>query len=313
LSRFFVLKAKHEVNRYDFKTTLRNHEQKRGFECSLERNLASWKPDPVRCALEASGMKISIKVLLATALVAVCGGVAYGFLGFGGTSWQEEVLLHDGGKIIIDRWVDRGGRHEVGQKAPYKQQRLSFTMPGNKQKIVWEDTFSKELRMANFLPMLLDIQNNIVYLVVNPMGCLSYNKWGRPNPPYVIFKYDGKRWQRIPLDELPAEIKTPNLILSMPDIVVEKSGGHFMSAERIKKIISSYPQPEYKTILREALDLKTMDCVEHIHTENHRWLSIDWFSDQPNYEACLKVCEREHVNPRQCPCDKIFNKNIKEK
>ena len=26
-----------------------------------------------------------------------------GFLGFGGDSWKEEVLLHDGSKIIVER------------------------------------------------------------------------------------------------------------------------------------------------------------------------------------------------------------------
>lgn len=37
-----------------------------------------------------------------------------GFLGFGGYSWKEEVLLHDGSKIVVERSVERGGRHEIG-------------------------------------------------------------------------------------------------------------------------------------------------------------------------------------------------------
>jgi hypothetical protein len=39
-----------------------------------------------------------------------------GLFGFGGTSWKEEVLLHDGSKVIVDRSAERGGRHEIGQK-----------------------------------------------------------------------------------------------------------------------------------------------------------------------------------------------------
>jgi hypothetical protein len=223
-------------------------------------------------------------------------------------SWQEEVLLHDGRKIIVERWVDRGGRHEVGQMAPYKEQSLTFVMPESKQQIVWKDTFSKELGMANFLPMLLDIQNNIAYLVVNPMGCLSYNKWGRPNPPYVIFKYNNKEWQQIPLKELPAEIKTPNLILSMPDIEVKKSGGHFMSAEMIQKITSHYSQPEYKAILREPLDPKKIECTEMIRV-NDGWIGIEAFTSQPTYELCLYVCKIEELSPEQCPCERLFKNN----
>lgn len=34
-----------------------------------------------------------------------------GLFGFGGTSWKEEVLLHDGSKIIVERSVELGGRH----------------------------------------------------------------------------------------------------------------------------------------------------------------------------------------------------------
>ena len=82
------------------------------------------------------------------------------------TSWKEEVLLHDGSKIVAERSVSRGGRHEIGQKPPYKEQSLTFIMPGTKQKIKWEDTYSEDLGSANFLPMLLDIHNAIAYLVV---------------------------------------------------------------------------------------------------------------------------------------------------
>ena len=176
-----------------------------------------------------------------------------GLFGFGGDSWKEEVLLHDGSKIIVERAVERGGRHEVGQKPPYKEQRLSFALPGAKQTITWEDHYSQDLGQANFLPMALDISGGTPYLVAYPMGCLSYNKWGRPNPPYVIFQYQGKEWKRVPLEELPSEIKTPNVIFSMPDIEVERFGKRFITAEMIKGVIDGYKQPEYKAILREPM------------------------------------------------------------
>ena len=189
-----------------------------------------------------------------------------GLFGFGGTSWKEEVLLHDGSKIIVTRSVERGGRHEIGQKPPYKEQSLSFIMPGTNQRVTWEDHYSEDIGTANFLPMLLEIFKGTPYLVAQPMGCLSYNKWGRPNPPYVIFKYDGKEWQRITLAELPTEIKTPNLIFSMPDIEVERIGKQLIPAEMIKQIIDRYKQPEFKTILREALPTAYINemCMEMV-------------------------------------------------
>ncbi|MGH7181101.1 MAG: hypothetical protein ACREJN_03885 [Nitrospiraceae bacterium] len=183
----------------------------------------------------------------------VSGCVEAGLLGFGGDSWKEEVLLHDGSKIVVERTVERGGRHEIGQKPSYKEQSLSFTLPGTNQIITWEDHYSQDLGQANFLPMALDIFGGTPYLVAYPMGCPSYNKWGRPNPPYVVFQNQGKEWTRIPLQKLPAEIMTPNVIFSMPDIQVERFGKRFITAEMITGVINGHKQPEFKTILREPL------------------------------------------------------------
>jgi len=186
----------------------------------------------------------------------------------GGTSWKEEVLLHDGTKIVISRSVSRGGRHEVGRKGPYQEQNLLFTMPKSNQIVTWEDHLSEEIGSSSFLPMLLDVYGDVAYLVVSPMGCLSYNKWRRPNPPYVVFKYDHATWQEIPLAELPAESKAVNLIFSMPDYEVEQSGKRFMTAEMIKAKVAGYQQPEYRSILRDSVKGKgsgITSCEEMIH------------------------------------------------
>lgn len=201
-------------------------------------------------------------------LVEMSACAVMGALPLGGDSWKEEVLLHDGNKIVVDRMVTRGGRHEVGQKPSFTEQRLSFTVPGNIHTIAWEDQASQDLGQANFLPMAVDISGGTPYLVVYPMGCLSYNKWGRPNPPYVTFRFHDKEWTRIPLHELPSEIRTPNLIVSMPDVVVEKFGKRFITGEMIKGVIADYPQPEFKTILREPVKLGTegsaVNCLEMV-------------------------------------------------
>jgi len=156
------------------------------------------------------------------------------------------------------------------------------------------------------LPMLLDIKNGVVYLVAYPMGCLSYNKWGRPNPPYVIFKYQSNEWQRISLQELPAEINTPNLIFSMPDIEVEKAGERLMSAEMIKAITAGYRQPEYKTILREELASAGRNCAEMVYDGKGGWIGVGWFRRQPTYGSCLKYCVQESIRSQYCPCSTFF-------
>jgi hypothetical protein len=171
-----------------------------------------------------------------------------------GSSWKEEVLLHDGSKIIVKRSVERGGRHEIGQEPPIKEQSLSFILPGTNENVTWEDKFTEDVGGANFLPMLLGVLKDIAYLVVHPMGSLSYMKWGSPNPPYIVFKYQNKKWNRITLQELPVELTTPNLIFSSPDDEAKKSGRRIVSAEAIKRLYDGYRQPEYKTILRTPLE-----------------------------------------------------------
>jgi len=58
-----------------------------------------------------------------------------GLLGFGGDSWKEEVLLHDGQKLIAERSQSYGGQHEIGQPPPIKEHTITFTLPGSDRRI----------------------------------------------------------------------------------------------------------------------------------------------------------------------------------
>lgn len=218
-------------------------------------------------------------------------------------SWKEEALLHDGQKIIVERSVKHGGRHELFQASPYSEQRMEWTMPGTSERVVWEDHFSEDVGSVTLLPMLVGVHQGIAYVVANPMGCLAYNKWGRPNPPYVIFKHEGKEWKRIPLQELPAEIRTPNLILSMPDEKAKQIGENPVPAEAIQKIVRDTFQPEYKSILREPVSKGSggTSCEELFPDGKGGWLGIGWFQ-HPTKEACSQYCSREKISEEYCKC-----------
>jgi hypothetical protein len=184
-----------------------------------------------------------------------------------GTSWKEEVLLHDGTKLIVERSVVRKGRHEPFQRPTIGEQSLSFVLPTTHQRVRWEDAYSDDLGSANFLPMMLEADKDAAYLVTSPLGCLSYNKWGRPNPPYVVFKYQGGDWKRIALQELPVRFKTPNLVISSPDDAAKKAGGSLISAERVSQfnnapVAAGSEQPQYKTILREPFPTAAGGCPD---------------------------------------------------
>lgn len=194
-----------------------------------------------------------------------------GLFGFGGDSWKEEALQPDGTKIVVKRSVARKGRHEIGQRPAIGNQSLTFAMPGTGQRVKWEDTYSEDVGGGNFSPMLLGELQGKAYVLASPTGCLSYNKWGRPNPPYVVFRHEGEEWKRIALADLPAEFKLPNLIISSPDDEIEKSGTRFITAEIVGRMNQGFGQAEYKAILREPYKGAGGGCEELIRYKGH-WI-----------------------------------------
>lgn len=176
------------------------------------------------------------------------------FTACSGETWKEEALQADGSVIIVERTVDRGGRHEIGQEPPIKLQTLRFKLPGGGGTLEWKTDVSKDLGYADFQPLTVHVLSNTAYIVTKPVGCLSYNKWGRPNPPYVIFKSNGTAWQQITVSELPIEVKAPNIIFSSPDTNAKKTQGMgTIKVEGVNQVNSSLEQPEYRSILREPL------------------------------------------------------------
>jgi hypothetical protein len=202
--------------------------------------------------------------------------------GFGGDSWKEEVLLHDGSKIIVTRSQTYGGRHEIGQPSPIKEHTIHFILPNTNKTITWVSEYGEELGRTNFHLLAVHVLNGTPYIVAEPNLCLSYNKWGRPNPPYVFFKYDGTAWQRIPLEVFPPEFTTINVALS----IIGREVANLMrqgvvSSEKIKELNYRTVNPDHKTILREPVKLGTegsgVNCEEMIHYK------CGWISPQGTF------------------------------
>lgn len=200
--------------------------------------------------------RTTMKQWIATIFLMVLGGSMSACAMGDRTSWKEEVLLHDGKKIIVERSQTYGGRHEIGQSQPIREHSISFTLPNSNKTLTFKSAYSEDVGRANLNLLALHVLNGTPYIVAEPNLCLAYNKWGRPNPPYVIFKHEDKTWQRIPLSALPAEFKTINLIVNNgreEDIERAASGPGYVSATDVQRINNSLTQPEYKTILREPL------------------------------------------------------------
>ena len=176
-----------------------------------------------------------------------------GLFGLGGDSWKEEVLLHDGSKLIVKRSQTYGGRHEIGQPSPIKEHTITFTLPGSNKIITWKDEYSDDIGHSNFNLLALHILNGTPYLVTSPNGSIAYNKWGSPNPPYVFFKYDSKEWQRIALGEFPIEFKTINLVISTLTYRKKLTSQLLVHTETVSELNGSSGPEEYNTILRTPI------------------------------------------------------------
>ena len=133
-----------------------------------------------------------LKVFSAIALIltfVLSTNAQAGLFGFGGDSWKEEVLLHDGQKIIVKRSQTYGGRYEIGQGGAISGQELSFTLPKTNKAVTFKDEYSEDIGGRNFLLLALHVLNGTPYVVAETVGCFANNKWGRPSPPYLFFRY----------------------------------------------------------------------------------------------------------------------------
>ena len=174
--------------------------------------------------------------------------------------WKEEVLLHDGNKVIIERFYNLGGYTTIDSRERKSiDQTVTFTLPGANRAIIWKTDFHDARPEPNSLNLLLlDVVKGVPYIATYPAGCIAYNKWQRPNPPYIFFKYEDNDWKRISLEEFPSELNKTNVIVGRPPAELLKS---FYTAEEVEDQNYDIHSPEYKTILREAV--KPEPCPQY--------------------------------------------------
>jgi hypothetical protein len=185
-------------------------------------------------------------------------------------NWKEEVLLHDGKKIIVERVQNQGNRPTwESRERAILDETITFLLPETNRKIVWSMSFRDDVPEPNGVNVvLLGIVNNIPYIAGYPAGCIAYNKWKRPNPPQILFKYEGDQWKRITLAEFPPQLTQANVIVGGPAAEGIKS---FYTVEGVNAENSDIDTPEYRTILREAVK-SWAGCPELVRVEGG-WVS----------------------------------------
>lgn len=191
------------------------------------------------------------------------------------TTWKEEVALHDGTTLIVERSQVRGGLHELGQGSTITAHSMKFTLPGSDKAILWKSEKPEEIGYDSMGLLAFDLIGGVPYVVLRPVGCLSYNKWGRPNPPYVVFKYVDQQWRRLPVSELPGEITKPNLLIDTYGHydVEETVKSGFVSASSVRRFNGSLTQEEYKAIVHHEIKVVSSDCGKKRY-DGRVWSSV---------------------------------------
>ncbi len=185
---------------------------------------------------------------------------------FGHTmSWKEEVLLHDGSKIIAERHYNLGGYPAIeSQERAALDVTVTFNLPGTNKKTIWKTDYDQAKPEPNSLNLIrLDVVKGVPYIATYPAGCIAYNKWGRPNPPQILFKYENNQWKRITVAELPPELINThaNVIVGQPAAKLLKP---FYTVEGVNAENHDIDEGPYKTILREALPNVWKSCPEMV-------------------------------------------------
>lgn len=136
--------------------------------------------------------------------------------------WTEEVVLHDGRLIKVEREVDwtfrvasgdAGSGFQLFKNWPDRFW-LKFKHPDTQETIKWQGE-------QHYNPVLLDVVNGIPYLVVYGRGSKETEAvYGCPELPYTYLMYESAlfgKWTPVPVEKAPAILREANLSPKYPD------------------------------------------------------------------------------------------------
>jgi len=142
---------------------------------------------------------------------------------------------------------------EVGQT-------LTFLHPDTGERITWRIP-------DGLLPVMIDFDQGVPYYILRENTVSDYNKWGCPNPPYLVYRYQQSNWDRLAFDALPATFVNRNLI-PMSKVVQGVSNGQVVSANEMESywFRSEHPKPkqEARKISREKVNPIAEGCYPDV-------------------------------------------------
>ena len=203
-------------------------------------------------------------------------------------TWKEEVLLHDGKTIIVERsdTYDSSMNHEIGQGAPLAEHKTTFMIPGTNQTVIWKSDHHPLPDPHSLSLLALDFSGDVPYVATTPSGIIAYMKCGSPNPPYVFFKFVGE-WKRVSLEEFPEQFKINVVVHSLQHepykkkVLAENTKYGFVRAQIVAEI-NREPGggKEFYSILRTPIDYgqprPSGSNSGRMIRKKDGWIGMDW-------------------------------------
>ena len=177
-----------------------------------------------------------------------------------GPTWKEEVVMFDGSKAVVERQQVLGNPldrelSDITLGAPVKGNILKVPLSAGKWTSRWE--------AMGLNPQAVGLIAGIWYISATPKLCDDYDKWGRPIPPYVFFKYAGNAWQRITVEDFPAEITRRNLTYPGSGSHRSAAATGFISADQAKLLNPGLPD-YVNNIYRSGMIFEWDDCKRRL-------------------------------------------------
>lgn len=180
--------------------------------------------------------------------------------------WKQEVKLHDGRVIVVDRLSKISGTVFPENVTLEFEQTLTFRHPDSGERIEWK-------LPQGLQPISFDFDRGTPYYVLRAHTVADYNNWGCPNPPYLVYRFQHGNWSAVAFGELPPHFGKRN-VLSMSKYIKNMKDGRTVSPREVEAVIDSF-DPEIRTVSRERVSPIAKGCEESTLIRQGRQSEID--------------------------------------
>jgi hypothetical protein len=188
---------------------------------------------------------LAILVVIVALVVQMCTPATY--------RWKEEVRLHDGRLIVVERSRVMSGPREPFRSATVGKWTLAFENPNKPGKKISLDVH------GGADPMLLGFVQGIPYVAIQPGRGDARYFYNCPDPPYIFFRYDGE-WRRIELAEFPRELVARNLPNDTPEYEARSRKWGIITSLEMQKLLEIVKRENSVRIIRPNGDVTIYDC-----------------------------------------------------